>query len=133
VDKPLEGFGLFGTVKETGVDDEGLADFYSGAFTFPLYKDDGMVMYDEFFGKTKLSLTTWNPLRLYKGYKNMTARLNDKGLEGNLVGEGLVQGGIVVFGKDGQAKYAYREDTGKEVPVDELLAAVNAAKGNNEL
>lgn len=64
----------------------------------------------------------------------MTARLNEKGLEGNLKGEGLVQGGVIVFGKDGEAKFAYREETGSPMPIDELLAAVEAVRsGKDEL
>mmetsp|Transcript_6054 Transcript_6054/g.9175 ORF Transcript_6054/g.9175 Transcript_6054/m.9175 type:complete len:85 (-) Transcript_6054:218-472(-) len=82
----------------------------------------------------KLKLTTWNPLRLYRGYKDMSKRLKEKTLEGNLVGEGLVQGGIIIFGKDGKPKYAYEEETGSEIPVDDIVAALNAVKsGKDEL
>jgi hypothetical protein len=133
---PLDGFELFGTVKETGVDDEGLTEFYKKSFTFPLYKDENLEFYNEFFGNRKLGLTTYNPFRLYRGYKDMQNRLDEKGLSGNLTGEGLVQGGIIIFGKDGKAKYAYEEETGKEIPEDDILAAINAVRaedGNNEL
>lgn len=133
-DQPLKGFGLFGLVKETGVDDEGLIEFYSKSFPFPLYRDDGLVFYNNFFGQSKISLSSYNPLTLYRGYKKMTARLNEKGLEGNLKGEGMVQGGIIVFGKNGEAQYAYKEETGSPLPVDDILAALEAIRnGKNEL
>ena len=125
----MKGFEMFGVVKEIGVDDDGLTEFYKNSFPFPLYKDDGLVFYNEFYGMRKLKLTTWNPLRLYKGFKEMNARLKEKNLEGNLTGEGLVQGGIIIFGKDGKAKYAYEEETGKEVPMDDIVAALKAVSG----
>ena len=125
----MKGFEMFGVVKEIGVDDEGLTEFYKNSFPFPLYKDDGLVFYNEFYGMRKLKLTTWNPVRLYRGFKEMNARLKEKNLEGNLTGEGLVQGGIVIFGKDGKAKYAYEEETGKEVPMDDIVAALKAVSG----
>lgn len=121
---------MFGTVKETGVDDEGLSGFYRDYYPFPLYRDDGRVMYDGFFGNTWLKLTTWNPWRLYRDIKTVSARIKEKKLEGNMVGEGLVTGGIIVFGRDGRARYAYREETGKELPMDDLLAAINAVKAD---
>ena len=89
-------FKLFGTVK----DDEGLKEFYNEHFTYPLFKDDGLVFYNEFFGKRKIQLTTYNPIKLYKGYKDMTQRLKEKKLDGNYAGEGLIQGGIVIFDKE---------------------------------
>lgn len=125
--QPLEGFGLFGLVKETGVDDEGLVDFYE-KFPFPLYRDEGLVFYKDFFGDSKLGFSTFNPFALYRGYKNMMGRLNEKGLEGNMKGEGMVQGGIIVFGKDGEVKYAYREETGSPLPENDLLAALEAVR-----
>jgi len=64
----------------------------------------------------------------------MTTRLNEKGLDGNLKGEGLVQGGIVIFGKDGKPKFAYEEETGSPLPIADIIGALNAVKaGNDEL
>lgn len=132
--RPMDGFELFGLVKETGVDDEGLTEFYKDSFNFPLYKDQDLVFYNEFFGQRKLKLTTLNPYRLYRAYKDTSTRLKEKQLEGNMVGEGMVQGGIIIFGKDGKAKYAYEEETGSEVPMDDIVAALNAVKaGKDEL
>ena len=127
----MKGFEMFGLVKEIGVDDEGLTEFYKNSFPFPLYKDDGLVFYNEFYGMRKLKLTTWNPLRLYRGFKEMNTRLKEKNLEGNLTGEGLVQGGIIIFDNSGKAKYAYEEETGKEVPIDDIVAALKAVSGKN--
>lgn len=56
----------------------------------------------------------------------MTARLNEKGLEGNLKGEGMVKGGIIIFDKNGAAKYAYTEETGTPLPIDDIKAALEA-------
>ena len=86
----MRGYKLFGVVKEIGVDDSGLGEFYNNHFTYPLFKDDGLVMYNDFFGKRKVKLTTYNPMKLYKGYKDMNKRLKEKNLEGNLTGEGMV-------------------------------------------
>ena len=131
-DSPLDGFELFGTVKEIGVDDEGLTEFYKSYFPFPLYKDDKLFFYNEFYGRRKMKFTTYNPFRLYRGYKSMMSRIGKKdGLEGNMKGEGYVQGGIIIFGKDGKPKYAYEEETGKDIPEDDIIAAVNAVKAQN--
>ena len=85
----IKKFEMFGIVKEIGVDDEGLSVFYNDHFTYPLYKDDELVVYNDFFGKRKLKLTTYNPFTLYKGYKAMNKRLKSKKLDGNLTGEGM--------------------------------------------
>lgn len=90
VKEVMSGYTLFGTVKEIGVDDTGLMEFYNEHFTYPLFKDDGLVFYNDFFGKRKIKLTTYNPMKLYRGYKDMNKRLKEKKLEGNLTGEGMV-------------------------------------------
>lgn len=132
-DKPLDGFGLWGLVKETGVDDEGLVEFQTDFFSHPLYRDENKAFYDA-LGNRKLKLTTWNPFKLWSGMKAMGNRLKEKNIEGNMKGEGLVQGGVIIFGKDGKARYAYEEETGTELPVDDILAAVKAVKsGKTEL
>lgn len=124
-DKPLDGFGLFGTVKETGVDDEGLSSFYSQYFSFPLYRDEKLEFYDAMGGR-KMKARSF--LGLIFGYRSMNKRFKAKKIEGNMKGEGLVQGGVIVFGKDGKQRYVYEEDTGSEIPIDDILAAVNAVK-----
>lgn len=122
---------MFGTVKEVGVDDEGLAVFYNDHFKYQLYKDDGLVLYNDFFGRRKLKLNTYNPLSLYRGYKDMTKRLDGKKLEGNMTGEGMIQGGLIIFDKHGKAKYAYEEETGKELVMEDIIAALKAMQSDS--
>lgn len=125
-------FNLWGVVKEIGVDDEGLSKFYNEYFTFQLFKDDGLVLYNDFFGKRKIGLTTYNPVKLYRGYKEMTNRLNGKGLDGNMTGEGMIQGGLIIFDKEGNARYAYEEIIGDELIIDDIVAALeDIAKDDN--
>lgn len=122
--KLMEGFELFGNVKEIGVDDEGLSKFYNSYFRYPLYKDDDLVTYNDFFGKRKIKLTTYNPFKLYKGYKEMNKRLADKKIEKNMKGEGMVQGGLIIFDKAGKARYAYEEEIGSELVMEDIITAL---------
>lgn len=120
-------FGLFGIIKEIGVDDEGLADFYDQYFPHPLYLDSSQQFYQAALGGRKITtLRTWNPLRLYRGFQAMKARIARKKLEGNMVGEGLVQGGVIIFDRHGEPRAVYQELTGQELPVDDILAALTA-------
>jgi len=114
---------MFGVVKETGVDDEGLFLFYNKYFKFPLYKDPELDFYKLVGNRSMGSLAKliWNGRALSNRWKK-----ND--VESNLIGEGLKQGGVVIFGKDGKQKYIYQEVTGNDIPVDDILAAVTAVK-----
>lgn len=129
--KPLEGFGLFGVVKETGVDDKGLSEF-STYFPSPLYRDEKLEYYRA-LGNRKLSIPL-NPFKIVGGMFSvfgLQSRLKEKKIEGNFSGEGIKQGGVIIFGKDGDPKYAYYEKTGNELPVDDILAAVQSVKDDN--
>ena len=59
----------------------------------------------------------------------MNSRLKEKSIEGNLVGEGMIQGGILVFDKEGKIQYAYEEAIGDELDVDDIVAAIKAVRG----
>lgn len=117
-------FRLFGTVKEIGVDDEGLSEFYKEYYTYPLYKDNDLFFYNDFFGKRVIKLPTYNPLSLMREGFSMKKRLSEKKVGGNLKGEGLVQGGVIIFDRNGRARYAYEEETGKEMNMEDIIAAL---------
>jgi hypothetical protein len=65
--------------------------------------------------KLSVKFTLWNPFTIFRGIRGMFKRIKNKNISGNMKGEGLVQGGIIIFDKDGKARYAYREETGFEV------------------
>jgi hypothetical protein len=41
-----------------------------------------------------------------------------------MIGEGLIQGGIVIFDNKGNARYAYEEIIGDELVIDDIVAAL---------
>ena len=49
----------------------------------------------------------------------------------NSLGEGLVQGGVVIFDSAGNPRFAYREKTGDELPVEDIVAAVKSLKSES--
>jgi hypothetical protein len=115
---------MWGTVKETGVDYEGLAEFTNSFFPHALFRDVDLALYTA-FGSRKIGLTTWNPFRLWKGYKDMGNRLSEKKIEGNLIGEGMIQGGVLIFDATGTLRYAYEEEIGTPFEMEDIRAAVN--------
>ena len=121
----------------TGVDDVGLTEFYDNYFTYPIYKDESLIFYNA-LGLRQLSLkamlkgTWWNPYRTYKSYRNLSERLQSKNITGNMKGEGLVQGGIIIFDKAGVARYASREETGSEIPIRDILLAIRAVRDEDD-
>lgn len=110
-------------MKEVGVDDPGLYDFYKDYFTYPLYKDESLAFYTA-LGTRKLKLSTWNPVRIFRGLRDVSRRLSKKNISGNYKGEGIVQGGVIIFDANGKARFAYREETGSEIPVEDIVAVV---------
>jgi len=117
-DSPLMGFDLFGVVKEIGIDDKGLAEFQSKYYPYDLYRDDDLVLYNKFIGKRKKSSSTWNPLR---GLRSKSKQKKDNSID-------EMKGGLILFDKNGEVRYVYQENTGKQLAVDDIAAAALAIK-----
>ena len=49
---------------------------------------------------------SWNPFKIYQAWTKIMARMAAKGVEHNLKGEGLLLGGIAVFG-EGECRFLY--------------------------
>lgn len=95
----------------------------------PLYLDEEKLFYRALGGrKLTDSFSFWallKPWELYSSFVKMGARLKEKKIDGNLAGEGLLQGGLMVFGPgEADAIYVYQEKTGSEIPLDELEASL---------
>lgn len=127
--KPLS---VWGVVKETAVDDVGLTEFYNDSFKYPLYQDMELGIYKA-MGNRAIKLSTWNPFALYRGYVDMKKRLDDKKLDGNLKGEGMIQGGVLVLDKNGKIVYQYDEEIGSEIELEDLRTAINDAMNVKEV
>jgi hypothetical protein len=124
----LEGFEVFGIIKETGVDDEGLVDFNKTYFPYPLYCDKSYAFYHA-LGDRKVGIhLIWNPLTVFSILCETFQRIRNKKIDGTMKGEGLVQGGIIFFGKDGKPKYVYEEDTGSDLPVADIVTVLDSMR-----
>lgn len=128
----LEGFEIFGVVKETGVDDEGLLEFQTNYFQYPLYRDTTFDFYRALGDRRVGMEIMWNPFSLFSILCETWQRIRDKNIEGNIKGEGLVQGGIIFF-KKGKPRYVYEENTGSDLPVANLVAVMDAMREEKEL
>ena len=118
-------FGIIGIIKETGVDNEGIAKFHRDYFNYQLYCDKTYAFYQA-LGDRKVGVQfAFNPLALLDLLCNAYSRLTSKGVEGNMLGEGFTQGGLIFFGTDGKPKFSYEEETGKDVPIQELVKVIN--------
>jgi len=42
--------------------------------------------------------------------------------------EGFLQGVIIIFDRQGKPRYNYLEKTGEELPADDIVVALNAAR-----
>jgi len=124
----FDGFQIFGIIKETGVDDEGLIEFHQKYFTYPLFRDQSYSFYSA-LGDRKVGLSIfWNPLSIVSMICDAYQRIREKNIGGNMKGEGLVQGGIIIFGRDGEPKCMYEEETGKDLPMADICSALNAVR-----
>lgn len=123
--KETEGFGVCGIVKDFG-DMQGLSDFHNDYFPFPLYVDEKEMFYQALGSRlvtTKRFLALMNPF----GNK-VWMRLKTNKIKGNVVGEGFLQGGVLLFSENGETQYIYEEETGFELPVGGIAAAMTSMR-----
>ena len=121
---------MFAVVKETGIDDSGLAEFGTKFFPFPIYCDKSYTFYQA-LGNRRMSIdliSLFNPFSVFSFLSDAYRRITAKEIGGNFKGEGVVQGGIILFDNDGEPKYAYQEETGADIPIVDLLIAIQAMK-----
>jgi hypothetical protein len=126
-DSTLTGFDIFGVVKETGVDDEGLSEFSHSYFgNFPLYCDKSYSFYSALGDRKLLEFPSmWT---LMTSFFDAWQRVTRKKIKWNTKGEGIVKGGIIVFDKRGKPRYAYQEEMGIDLPVQDLLSALESMR-----
>jgi hypothetical protein len=122
---PPPPFHLFGIIKEVGIDDLGLMEFNEQYFYhLPLFHDVNNAIYTAFGKRTIFRLRTWNPLSLYSGFRNIGQRISQQNITGNYKGEGIVQGGILIFDSNGILHYSINEEIGTPFDMDAITAAL---------
>lgn len=104
----------------------GVGEFQSSYFLdYPVYMDSKKEFYSYLGNKSLLGqpLSSWNPFKLYSDFTALSARLKAKEVSGNLKGEGLLKGGIIITHPTRGVVYTHQEMTGSEMPYDEIIAA----------
>lgn len=121
-----ENIAVKGVIKEIGADDEALLEFYTEYFNFPLYTDESMNLYN-IIGNEKLNMWT-----LFTKGRSMHQRVDAKGIRSaqKVKGEGLTQGGVLIFDKKGKLCFVYYETFGQELDMEAIHWAVDQAAQN---
>ena len=120
-DGEFDGIRLCSVVKEVGVDDVGLYEFVTQYFNYDTYKDQALTFYTA-LGSGQISK---NPLEVFAMIRSAMKRSKEQpGVKGNLKGEGLLQGGWILFDKEGIPKAAFQENVKMRVPIDDILKEV---------
>lgn len=107
-----------GIVKETGVDDEGLLEFYNDYFHYPLYKDAQWNVY-RCMGGRQLG---WRDV--VTGWMRSFQRHQKKGIRSTRGGEGFWQGGVLLLDRHGLLRYYFAETYGEELPMEQIRASI---------
>jgi hypothetical protein len=121
---------LAATVKETGVDDQGLLEFYDQYFRgYPIYKDEKWMLYKAMGGR-KLGI-----LSVLKAMIGSRKRLQEKNIKGsaqNHKNDGWMAGGVLVFDRKGELTYVLEEQVGKPFDMEELQCAIQEARDSSK-
>lgn len=118
---------LYGIIKEVGVDDEGLSDFENKYFkNNDIFIDQQKGFYAALGNNSLLSqpLHSWNPFKLYTDFNKLMGRMKEKGIEGNVKGEGLLKGGLYIVSPTAGVLYEHKEVSGTPMPYAEIEKVV---------
>lgn len=104
------------------MDDTGLLDFYEKYFRFPLYKDSKWMVYKA-MGNRKLTMKG-----LLSGLMKSRSRHKKKKIDQTTLGEGWLQGGLLIFDRNGQLRFSREEVYGDELNLEELSRAIQLCR-----
>jgi hypothetical protein len=114
---------VVGAIKETGVDNAALLNFYDNYFRFPIYKDTKWDIYHAMGGR---KISVWQALTKTSG---LLKRWKQKNIVNDSTrGDIWTQGGVLIFDKHGELRYCFYENFGDEFDMDELRNAIQEAR-----
>ena len=107
-------------VKETGIDDQALIEFYQDYFHHPIYKDEQWKIFHAMGGKKVC------PFSLCKRAASLFRRTRGKGIQSH-VGKGdfWTKGGVLIFNRKGELKYTQYERFGKPFDMEAIRDAIS--------
>jgi len=118
-----DGVSLWAIVKETGVEEQGILEFYEDHFHYPIYKDAKWLTYRA-MGDRRIT-----PTKLLKRAFKAYGRWKKKGIPNRIKGGDIwVQGGVLLFDRKRRLRYAYEEEYGKEFEMDDIRRAIKAIR-----
>ena len=128
---------LVGVVKEVAPTKQAANDTVLGVGEFQrdyfkgseLYLDEDKAFYAHLGNRRLLTLggtlkALLLPWRTIRSFRDVGRRMKSKNIEGNMVGEGLLLGGVLVVDKSGKIIYSYQEKTGTPAPIDAVEEAL---------
>lgn len=119
-------------VSDDSDDKLGAREFQNYFLDHPVYYDPTRAFY-KFLGLRKTilqKLPTWNPIKLYSSFKEVSSRLTKNHIEGNSIGSWSLLGGLLLLHPTTGVLYYYLEKTGFELPFDEIASALAKLFGN---
>lgn len=114
---------VIAVVKEIGVDDAGLKEFHKDYFnSWPIYLDEELNLYKAMGNRSIFKIRTL--FKLLTGFRKMNRRMSQKGIDGNLLGEGTIQGGILIFDAKGDLVHVQLENITQEINMIEIATVL---------
>ena len=117
-------------VEKDGDNALGIEAFEKKYFCGPVYHDVELAFYKH-LGRKKIGLNLgklFRPWAAVADIRAMSKRIKEGKVDGNLKGEGIVKGGILVIGRDDKVVYTYYEQTGTGIPSGVVKEIAEAAR-----